>query len=243
VCRAATAGVSSIPQLRCEPIRRTHPRGRMRPRPRYVSANAAVTSTDSPYQIGRLAQHACLGVRHNAMAVRRHCHPTQRCATVHLESAFPLAIMDPSTGRIIPCRTGTFTTLTAATHRASQETRTRVLRVIGRQGRGAVGTSDRQRRIDTPLGTVVDYLGRLPSLARSSGRGRETKGQERIHARRWRSTSPSLRTTLVRTYRSSSVSARIVTVACGSPRGTPDRSKRCHRVDLLAVWSRERHSR
>lgn len=56
------------------------------------------------------------------------------------------------TSLIIPCRTGTFTAPSAATHRASQKIQASVLRVIGRQGWGAVGTSDRQRRVDTPLG-------------------------------------------------------------------------------------------
>ena len=75
------------------PDRRTHPR-RMRPRPPVRVRQRGCDLPRQPAQIGHLAQHAHPGVRHDAMAVRRHFHPTNRYATLHLESAFPLGIMD-----------------------------------------------------------------------------------------------------------------------------------------------------
>ena len=71
-----------------------HIPGRMRPRPVVRLRQRGGDLQGQPGQVGHLAQHAHPGVRHDAMAVRRHFHPRNRCATVHLESAFPLGIMD-----------------------------------------------------------------------------------------------------------------------------------------------------
>ena len=71
-----------------------HIPGRMRPRPLVRVRQRGCDLPRQPAQIGYLAQHAHPGVRHDAMAVRRHFHPTNRCATLHLESAFPLGIMN-----------------------------------------------------------------------------------------------------------------------------------------------------
>lgn len=107
--------------------------------PRYASANAAVTCTDSPVR-SATSRNMPAPVCDTTL---RYCAP-RKCLPVRNHTTL--------TSLIIPCRTGTFTAPSAATHRASQKIQASVLRVIGRQGRGAVGTSDRQRRVDTPLG-------------------------------------------------------------------------------------------
>ena len=48
-----------------------------------------------PGQLRHLPQHPHPGVRHDTMAVRGHFHPGNRCATLHLRSAFPLGIVEP----------------------------------------------------------------------------------------------------------------------------------------------------
>jgi hypothetical protein len=77
------------------PDRRTRPRGACVHGPRHASANAAVTGTDTPLRSATSRNTPAPVCDNHAMSVRRHLHPTQRRATVHLESPFPLAIMDP----------------------------------------------------------------------------------------------------------------------------------------------------
>ena len=67
-----------------------HIPGRMRPRPLVGVRQRDCDLRGQPGQVGYLAQHAHPGVRHDAMAVRRHFHPRNRYTTLHLESAFPL---------------------------------------------------------------------------------------------------------------------------------------------------------
>ena len=71
-----------------------HIPGRMRPRPSVRVCQRGGHLPAQPGQVGHLAQHPHAGVRHHATAVRRHFHPRNRYATLHLESAFPLGIMD-----------------------------------------------------------------------------------------------------------------------------------------------------
>jgi len=48
-----------------------------------------------PGQLRHLAQHPHPGVRHDTMTVGGHFHPRNRCDTLHLRSAFPLALWNP----------------------------------------------------------------------------------------------------------------------------------------------------